>query len=313
MNPNLKRLTEGAVLAALYGVLLFAVMMLPFISIILTFFLPIPFIIFSIRYKLSQALLFFIVTLVITLTIGSVTALPITLMFGSTGLVIGNLIKREHNGLTVFVGASLAYILNIVGVYVGFIIFFKINFLDSAIEAFKLNIKTAEKLMGGLGEQSNRQIEMLYESLEIVPYLLPTMLVVVGVLFALVTLLAVKPILKRLKYKVPKFPPFREWVFPRSLLWYYIISLILIIIGQEPGSALYVASINIYYVLELVLIVQGFSFIAYFLYNKGKSKAIFIIILIVSFLVPFIVLYLIRILGIIDLGFDLRKRMREKK
>jgi uncharacterized protein YybS (DUF2232 family) len=46
----------------------------------------------------------------------------------------------------------------------------------------------------------------------------------------------------------------------------------------------------------------------YFFSKKGISKAVSITVAIVSFLIP-IFLYIIAILGIIDLGFDLRKKL----
>jgi uncharacterized protein YybS (DUF2232 family) len=66
------------------------------------------------------------------------------------------------------------------------------------------------------------------------------------------------------------------------------------------------------YILQFILILQGYTFIFYFCDQKGISKAISITIAIVAFLVP-IFLYIIGILGIIDLGFDLRKGYNKKE
>ncbi|WP_083800963.1 DUF2232 domain-containing protein [Bacillus sp. m3-13] len=42
--------------------------------------------------------------------------------------------------------------------------------------------------------------------------------------------------IKRLKVKVSPFPPFRELMLPKSLLWYYLIVLILSIMAPEEGD-----------------------------------------------------------------------------
>jgi uncharacterized protein YybS (DUF2232 family) len=60
------------------------------------------------------------------------------------------------------------------------------------------------------------------------------------------------------------------------------------------------------------MLLQGLSFVAYFTHIKKFPKAFLIIAVILTFLLPF-VLYIVRILGIIDLGFNLRKRLEEKK
>ncbi|WP_083800962.1 DUF2232 domain-containing protein [Bacillus sp. m3-13] len=61
----------------------------------------------------------------------------------------------------------------------------------------------------------------------------------------------------------------------------------------------------------LLMTVQGFSFIFYFCYIKKISKAIPITLVILSFLITPLV-YIIRMIGIIDIGFQLRDRIQGK-
>jgi uncharacterized protein YybS (DUF2232 family) len=72
------------------------------------------------------------------------------------------------------------------------------------------------------------------------------------------------------------------------------------------------AIINMTYILQFLMILQGYTFMFYYFDKKGFSKAISITIAIVSFLIP-IFLYIVGILGIIDLGFDLRKGFNKKE
>jgi uncharacterized protein YybS (DUF2232 family) len=56
------------------------------------------------------------------------------------------------------------------------------------------------------------------------------------------------------------------------------------------------------------LIVQGFSFLYYAAYKKGIGKGVVVAGTVICLFLPFL-LYLVAIFGIIDLGFDLRRRI----
>ncbi|MEH7584161.1 DUF2232 domain-containing protein, partial [Priestia megaterium] len=109
-------------------------------------------------------------------------------------------------------------------------------------------------------------------------------------------------------------PPFREFKLPKSILWYYLIALILSFpsFNIEQGTFMYVAIINIVMGLQMLVVLQGISFIFYFSHQKGYAKAIPIVVTILALIIP-IILQIVRILGIIDLGFNLRKQLDTKK
>jgi len=67
---------------------------------------------------------------------------------------------------------------------------------------------------------------------------------------------------------------------------------------------------NLLMIVGIALMLQGFSFIFYFAHIKRIAKAVPILIVIATILFPGILLYFIRILGIIDIGFRLRGRLK---
>jgi uncharacterized protein YybS (DUF2232 family) len=81
--------------------------------------------------------------------------------------------------------------------------------------------------------------------------------------------------------------------------------------NPEEGTYLYTAIINLTYILQFLMIFQGYTFLFSFFHHNGLSKSVSVIIAIVTFLIP-IFLYIIGILGIIDLGFDLRKKFKKE-
>ncbi|KAB8136838.1 DUF2232 domain-containing protein [Gracilibacillus oryzae] len=69
--------------------------------------------------------------------------------------------------------------------------------------------------------------------------------------------------------------------------------------------------VNVSHLAGILLILQGLSFIFHYSYVKTKSKAVPIVSILIVVFFPIMGLYLARILGIIDLGFELKKRITE--
>jgi uncharacterized protein YybS (DUF2232 family) len=78
------------------------------------------------------------------------------------------------------------------------------------------------------------------------------------------------------------------------------------------GTYLYSVIVNLTYILQMFMFFQGLTFIFYFFYQRGMPKSIPLIIFLFSLTSPNF-LYIIGILGIIDLGFDLRRRSGKKE
>lgn len=175
------------------------------------------------------------------------------------------------------------------------------------------SLNAAQKLSGSFQQDAKKEIDILRQGVNMMVYTIPTTIVTFGVFHALITELVSTPILRRLRVDFPKWPPFRECRFPRSLIWYYLAALIIELFGHvDTNQWLFTVVINVYAILEIVMIIQGFAFIFYFCYVKNIPAAVPIIVVIFSILSGPILLYIIRVLGIIDLGFDLRARLKKR-
>ncbi|WP_017756738.1 YybS family protein [Calidifontibacillus oryziterrae] len=308
MNP-IRSITEGAILAALYSIFLLAVFYLPILGTLFMFILSIPFLIYVVRHSIKKGFLLLIAALFITYIIGSVMALPLTLMFASTGMVMGYIYSLKKSSFAILAGGSLSFLINFVLLFIITIVFFNINFIEDTKKMMYQSIEAAEKMVTALGQTTTDQFKLMYESVELISYIVPSGMVMVSVGLAFITQLVGNQILNRIHFSVHPFPPIREWHFPKSMLWYYLIVMILYMIGVEQGTILFTIVINFLIVLEIIMTIQGFSFVFFYSHRNNYSSAIPVIILVVSLLLPFL-LSIIRILGIIDLGFDLRKRMK---
>jgi uncharacterized protein YybS (DUF2232 family) len=152
----------------------------------------------------------------------------------------------------------------------------------------------------------------LEEAFELMPLLMPTVIVFVGLLLAFITQYISAKILTRLRFQVEKWPPFRNIQLPKSLIWYYLLSMVAMLFPLDKDSVTFLAVFNLFHILQILMIFQGLSFIFFYCYQKNLSKGIPIIISVLCFLLPF-VLFFVRIIGIIDLGFNLRNRIKDVK
>nr|WP_282958537.1 YybS family protein [Metabacillus idriensis] len=303
-------MTEGAILLALFTVLTLMTLYLPLFGAFLMVFLPLPFILYTVRHGIKAAFTLMAASIFITLIVGSLFALPLTLTYALSGIVMGYFYqKRQTAGA--LIGGTIAFLISFVVMYAASAAFFQIDPIEEATGSMNETIDMAKSMMAAIGQEANEAaINQLEEQMKYIGYLIPSLLVSVSFIFALLSHAVTVPVLKRLKIQLLPLKPFREWKLPSSIVWYYLIVSFLLFLNLDTGSFLYIAAVNLLFVLQVLLVVQGFSFIFFYSHVKKYSKAIPVIAVILSLILP-ILMYLVRILGIIDLAFNLRGRVKK--
>jgi uncharacterized protein YybS (DUF2232 family) len=305
-------ITEGALILAIFLVLMLFSLYAPVIGTILHFVLPLPFILFTIRHGVPLSFTMLIAGSILSILFGSITNILIVFIFGLSGLTMGYFYKRKSS-VGALIGGSIAYTFSFVIAYIGVILFLKLDIINISIRLLEESIEQSKSIITKLDANTNlqQQFEQMEKGLDLVHTLTPTMFVIFGILFSLISHLVAIPVLKRLKVEVSSLKPFRDWRLPISLIWYYLIVSVLMMMKLDKESFYFMAIINLYFILQFCVLIQGYSFIYYYSYKKGLSKAIPVIAVIASLLLP-IFLYLVRILGIIDLCFPLRDKITKK-
>lgn len=307
---NTKLITEGTVLLAVYSALLLLSLYIPLIGTVLVVLLPLPFILFTVKHGIKMSLLFFLIAFLLSGLLGFVMGIILTIMFGVTGILLGEMINRGRNGIELFLGSCLTYLFSFVLLYITVIGVLQIDINEVLIESSRESLEIVESIMGATGGEANTQlVTQIEESVKMMQYLMPSMFVFMAMVLAFIQVKVIKPVLIRLQVKMNPFPPFREIHFPKSILWYYLLILLISFVEMEIGTFGYTAFINFFFILQLFMVIQGLSFIYYYCHQKGITIAVPIVL---TILTPFL-LYIIRILGIIDLGFQLRNRISKKK
>lgn len=312
---NTYRLTEGAILLAIFSVLLLITIYIPVLGMAVNLFLSLPFLIFGAKHDWKSTAVFTLAAVLLAMILGSILAMPLALVYGTTGAVMGYMLREGKSRFAAYITGSLVFLMNILAIYILAIIFFNMNFIDEFVKAFKLSVDQSINMLEQFGQTPDEKVLKQFNTMiDMIEVLMPTMLVMASFSIVFLLQLVSYPFLKRFGINVPTWRPFRELNLPKSILWYYLIAMIAaLIIQPEKGTYWFWVLSNLTFILQMFMVLQGIAFVFYFTHFKGYSKAVPTIVIVLMFLLPTVVLYIVRILGIIDLGFDLRKRLGEKK
>jgi uncharacterized protein YybS (DUF2232 family) len=310
---NTRRLTEGAILLAAFAVILLITFYVPVFGMVASLFLPLPFMLFAAKNDWKGTIVFVVASLLLSLVFGSILSLPLTLASSTTGAVMGVQINRKKSKLAICVSGFFVFLANSIIMYGVSIIFFNQDIMQQSINLLRDSIKSSTDMLNNLGQgaEAKKAADQFNQALSLMKTLIPSMFVFSSAFMVLVTQAISFPILKKFGIKVENFKPFREIILPKSLLWYFLV-IMSISLFVHPGAGTFwqMALLNLTFIIFFLMIFQGLSFMFFVFHQKGISKSVSILIAIISFIIP-IVLYIVGILGIMDLGFDLRKRFEK--
>lgn len=308
---NTRMLVEGAFMLTIFIVLLLLSIYVPLVMIVAQLFLILPFLLYSAKYPMKYAVLLTVAAVIFSFMLGF-AAVPFAVLYGTTGLMMGYGIRLKKSKAHIFLSSSLVFLINIILFFAVAAKLFHLNFMDEFAEAFRSSSEQYSKALESFGQKPDVNIQaQLNEMLDVIMTLIPSLLVGTAFITVLVLMLVNFPIMRRLGLEVPRFQPFRLLRFPKAILFYYLVTLIVsIAVKLEPGTYWYMAVFNAANILQILLVIQGMAFIFYFSHLKKWPVMIPIIAIVLLVMVP-VFLSIVRLLGIIDLGFDLRQRLKK--
>jgi len=308
-NNQTKALVQGAAMVAVFTLMMIISAYIPLAFMLVFLFAPLPFAWYSAKYKRSTSILVAIVGCILTFITSGLAILPFAFIFAVLGIIMGAAIRQQKSKLYLFMSSGIAVLLTTAIVFLAYLRLAGINMVEIGVEMAKKNYEQTATMSQNITGQSTitpDQIEAVSKMMELT---IPST-VTLGAFFVAFILMSINlPVLKRLGLDVPKFSPFQHMRLPRSILWYYMIVLCInLFIRPDLGSTLDVIVINVSYILWVLLILQGISFIHYFISKKGMPVGVkWIATLLAIPLSSFMIL-----LGIIDLGFNVRSLVKGK-
>ena|SRR5690625_404444 len=308
------KITEAALLTSAYIILLLISVYIPLIGTFTFFALPIPFIMYTAKYNWQPALMMFIAAGLLSFIFATLFSLPMTLLMAIGGIMIGTAIYEKKSAYETWARGAVGFVVGLIGVFLIIQFLFNINIYDEIDTVFAemMNIMQTTSDQLGMGDELNEQLEPIAEQMDLLKDLIPASMAIISILMAFIAQWLSYKILNRIDRRSLYFPSFTSFNLPVSLIWMYFITLLLSFFVTDTESGIYIVVMNVVTLSMLLLMIQGFSFIFFYAEHKKLSKAIPIVIVIVTFLIPGIFFLLIRILGIIDLGYSLKKRIANK-
>ncbi len=314
MNQS-KKITDGALLTAVYIVLLLIVVFLPITQILGIFILPIPFVIYSARYGFEPCLLMFGTAIVLSFIFATAISLPITILAGIGGIVIGDGIHKGRNAYEIWAQGTVGFIVGFVAVLTLLQFVFAINIFDQMDIAIQESMELTQSIVQrlNLGTEMQEQLEVVREQLLHFKDLIPSSIAIASMLLAFLGQWLSYKVMNRIERKNLRFPAFKDLNFPTFVIWIYFFALIFSFMEMDPDGRFYLVLVNVLAITMAFLVIQGYSFLFFYMDHKKIHQSVPIIIVIVTLFLPTLFMFIIRIIGIIDLGFALKRRIIGQK
>ncbi|MGE5701936.1 MAG: YybS family protein [Clostridia bacterium] len=312
MSTRNKPIVENVILLVVALVLLF-ISVRTILGIFAFMIVPVPFVLMAARSTGREQVLWTFLFAAFGALIAGVVGSILGILLAFIGGVMGQAYQKRKTGLSaVMMGAGASFLTIVLGLALA-----KFGFGVNLITAME---KTGEQLISGPGalptpgwmspEDWKKEVQWQMQLFEMV---LPSIIVATS-FFMSASIHWVSRLVSRLmKRPLPALPPIREWNFPRSLIYYYFAALIMLLLFGEPMSQSFMSSAvnNVKVMLDMIFMLQGLSFCFFFLYRKGWKKLSFVLV-IALFIFPLLT-YILSLLGILDLGVGLRKRLEKRK
>lgn len=138
--------------------------------------------------------------------------------------------------------------------------------------------------------------------------MLPVYMFFFALVYVFVTHSLSRQFLRTTGISIAKLPPIKQWMLPRSLVWYYLIALVIdLFIDPTSGSLIVTVLWNVIPILTFAFVVQAISFLFYLADVKRWNIALPIAGIVVALFLPSIV----SLLGVFDIAFKLRNHLKK--
>lgn len=302
MQDNARKITYGAMMIAIFAIILAITVYVPLLGSITIFFIPLPIILYRLRYDRAASVLVTITGILLSL-LGGIALFPFAILFGLLGLVIGDTIKSEQTKLYTFMAAGLTILVIAILTYVATVALMGINVIEEIMDALQDSQERMILFMESFGEVPKDFKEQMQASMDLMSATIPSIFIIGSFGLGLIIVVLNLAVAKRLGHMTPKFPPLRLMKLPLLTVWIYLLILLLpLFTTVEEGTTFYLMIINATVILRLLFVVQGISLIHHYMNEMKLPKWVTVISTILAILLAPITI----LLGIIDVGMNIR-------
>jgi uncharacterized protein YybS (DUF2232 family) len=259
---------------------------------------------FLLYYGLSLAVVYLVTSL---FTIGwvGIVLVAISLFLLPPVIQMGNLYKRRAAARTVLtvgiVTLLTEMLLSILVAYLfGFNMIAKMKqFMLESLETVPEQLKTIL-----LPIDPDTLVQLMSQ-------LLPLYMIGISFFLILVTHWVARRLLNRSGELIPAFKPVRDWMLPRSFVWYYVVALFMELFVKDTSSVIFTVLLNLLPLLTVVFAIQGIAFLFHVAHIRSWNRALPIAGIVVLLVVP-TAYFMFSLLGVFDVAFPIRERITRK-
>lgn len=313
---NTKAVVEAGLITALLIIMMLINIYVPFVSIIVSFALPIPITLLYIRHNYKVTLISIVVSgIIVSMIYNPLFAFISAISIGITGIVMGYCVRKKIKSSIAIILLAVSFLItNVINLFVSSYIIYKgglVALISKNMEIIHKSMDSTMKMYGKLGV-SEKQLEPLTKALEIftpefILMILPGALIAGAFVIAYISYNVTEIVLRKLKYDVEEMTPFSN-IYINSRIGVFIVSFLLIgaIISRFNNNiASYFINSSVIF-MQLAFALDGIALAVYYMKNKfNLSKGVRILIIVLTIFSPLANFYAMA--GLADLIIDFRK------
>lgn len=310
MQGRTGKITYGAMMIALFVILLFITMIVPVLGFLTMFVIPLPILLYRLRFDRSSTILVVAGSILLATMMGGIATAPFAFVFAPMGFVIGDTIQQKKTKLYTFMASGLWILLVFVATYALSVLLFGLNIIDEVMKSLRTTQDNMIEIMMTVGEVPKNFEKQMADTLTFYEVAIPSVFIIASFSFAFIIVMINMAIIKRFGYKPMTFVPFRMMKLPKITVWSYFIIIILpFLMKIERGTMTELIYVNGTTILRTLFFIQGISFILYYMTAAKLPKWATTMVLILAVVISPVT----TLLGILDAGMDLRNWVGRKK
>lgn len=278
MQDNARKMTYGAMMIALFAVLFAISLYIPLLGSVSLFFIPLPILLYRLRYDRSASLLVAVAAILVSSLIGGFLSIPAAISLVLIGFVMGETIQIGKSKFYTVMAVSMTVLISVVVTYVGGVLLFEFNAIDVMMDTFQDAQQKLTEFLSDFGALPKDYEKIISDTFVYYRSTIPAMVILGSLLAGYLFVAANFYTAGRVGAKIQKFPPFREMKLPfMTIVIYAMIILSSFLMGNDTTSTYFLFYINAVIILRFAFLLQGLSLIYYFLHERKLPRFITII------------------------------------
>jgi uncharacterized protein YybS (DUF2232 family) len=311
-----REVVESSLLVAMAVVLFLASYVLPVVGMAFALVCPAPLVVLGLRHNLGRAVLgVFVASFLVSALTGVTGGLFFLLSFGMLGVGLGFFARRLNSSVEILLYGVLV---SLAGKLLLMILIAKITGINPLgldagdVNAVMDNVLAVYQRLGMSKEALVTAEEQIRSTLDLLPYVFPALLIMASALDCFLSYVISRAVMKRIgKGMLPPVPALSYWRFPKNLFWALLVAVLFSMASYIENIPEIIPRIgmNLRILVMILFYLQGLAVAWAYMCYKGAGKVLRYTGVVLTLFVPLLTQVTL-LLGIIDMWFDLRSRMR---